>query len=49
MLMDASQRLDRSDETLERIGISGAKVMPARPSLEDVFVTLTKRFSGNGK
>lgn len=49
LLMDASERLDRIGATLEQIGISGAEITPARPSLEDVFVTLTKRFSGNGK
>jgi ABC-type multidrug transport system ATPase subunit len=48
LLMDASERLDRIKATLEQIGISGAEVTPARPSLEDVFVTLTKRFATNG-
>jgi ABC-type multidrug transport system ATPase subunit len=45
LLMDSRDRLDRITETLEQIGIRGAEVTPARPSLEDVFVTLTKRFA----
>jgi ABC-type multidrug transport system ATPase subunit len=49
LLMDASEPLDQIKLTLEQIGIAEAEVKPARPSLEDVFVTLTKRFSGNGK
>jgi ABC-type multidrug transport system ATPase subunit len=48
LLMDSSERLERITDTLEQIGIRGAEVTPARPSLEDVFVTLTKRFTGNG-
>ena len=48
LLMDSSDRLERITETLEQIGIRGAEITPARPSLEDVFVTLTKRFAGNG-
>jgi hypothetical protein len=47
-LMDANERLDRINSTLAQIGIADAEVTPARPSLEDVFVTLTKRFSVNG-
>jgi ABC-type multidrug transport system ATPase subunit len=47
LLMDASAPLDQINATLQQIGISGAAVTPARPSLEDVFVTLTKRFAGN--
>ncbi len=47
LLMDASEPLDRIKLTLEQIGIAEAEVKPARPSLEDVFVTLTKRFAGN--
>ena len=49
LLMDASEPLDRIKATLEQIGIRDAKVTPAHPSLEDVFVTLTKRFTGNGQ
>jgi len=48
LLMDSSDQIDRITETLEQIGIRDAEVTPARPSLEDVFVTLTKRFAGNG-
>ena len=49
LLMDAGEPLDRIKLTLKQIGIPEAEVQPARPSLEDVFVTLTKRFAGNGK
>lgn len=49
LLMDAGQPLDRITAALERIGIREAEVTPARPSLEDVFVTLTKRYAGNGR
>lgn len=48
LLMDAVEPLDRIKATLEQIGIRDAKVTPAHPSLEDVFVTLTKRFTENG-
>jgi len=48
LLMNAQEPLDRIKATLAQIGISGAEVTPARPSLEDVFVTLTKRFAVNG-
>ena len=48
LLMDASEPLERIKETLARIGITDAEVMPARPSLEDVFVTLTKRYTKMG-
>jgi len=47
LLMDAGEPLDRIKETLEQIGIPDATVTPAHPSLEDVFVTLTKRYTGN--
>jgi hypothetical protein len=47
--MDATEPLERINATLRQIGITEAEVTPARPSLEDVFVTLTKRFAGNGK
>ena len=49
LLMDAGEPLDRIKATLEQIGIRDAKVTPAHPSLEDVFVTLTKRFTENGR
>jgi ABC-2 type transport system ATP-binding protein len=49
LLMDSGEPLDRIKLTLKQIGITEAEVQPARPSLEDVFVTLTKRYAGNGK
>jgi ABC-type multidrug transport system ATPase subunit len=49
LLMDLNEPLDRIKSTLAQIGIKDAEVAPARPSLEDVFVTLTKRHSENGK
>jgi ABC-2 type transport system ATP-binding protein len=49
LLIDASEPVDRIRATLEEIGIREAEITPARPSLEDVFVTLTKKFAGNGK
>ena len=48
LLMDSNAPLDRIKETLSGIGITDAEIMPARPSLEDVFVTLTKKFAANG-
>jgi ABC-type multidrug transport system ATPase subunit len=45
LLMDSQDRIEKINETLEQLGINGAEVTPARPSLEDVFVTLTKRFA----
>jgi ABC-type multidrug transport system ATPase subunit len=45
LLMDSQDRIEKINETLEQLGIYGAEVTPARPSLEDVFVTLTKRFA----
>jgi ABC-type multidrug transport system ATPase subunit len=45
LLMDSRDRIEKINETLEQLGIIGAEVTPARPSLEDVFVTLTKRFA----
>ncbi|MEK6409574.1 MAG: ABC transporter ATP-binding protein [Acidobacteriota bacterium] len=48
LLMDASEPLDRIRQTLAQIGITEAEITPAHPSLEDVFVTLTKRFTENG-
>jgi hypothetical protein len=47
--MDISEPVDRIHATLAGIGITGARVALARPSLEDVFVSLTKRFAGNEK
>lgn len=49
LLMDASEPLDRITETLARTGIRETEVTPARPTLEDVFVTLTKQYAGNGR
>src|SRR6185369_5535845 len=49
LLMDSSAPLDQIKITLEQIGIRESEVMPARPSLEDVFVTLTKRYAVNGR
>lgn len=48
LLMDVNEPIDRLKATLERIGVTDAEVAPARPSLEDVFVTLTRRHAGNG-
>jgi ABC-type multidrug transport system ATPase subunit len=48
LLMEADEPLSRIEETLAGIGISDVEIAPARASLEDVFVSLTKRFSGNG-
>jgi ABC-type multidrug transport system ATPase subunit len=48
LLMEREQPLDAIQKTLSRIGINEVEVAPARPSLEDVFVSLTKRYSANG-
>ncbi|MEW6129479.1 MAG: ABC transporter ATP-binding protein [Acidobacteriota bacterium] len=48
LLMDKNQPLEAIQKTLSAIGIHGVEVAPARPSLEDVFVSLTKRYSTNG-
>jgi ABC-type multidrug transport system ATPase subunit len=48
LLMDANEPLASIVEALSRAGISGAEVTLARPSLEDVFVTLTRKFAENG-
>lgn len=42
LLIDINEPLEQLKATLEKIGITGAEVTLARPSLEDVFVTLTK-------
>ncbi|HYP27152.1 MAG TPA: ABC transporter ATP-binding protein [Blastocatellia bacterium] len=49
LLMDSDVPLERIRESLDRVGINGAEVTPARPSLEDVFVTLTKINAENGR
>jgi ABC-type multidrug transport system ATPase subunit len=48
LLMDINVPIERLKETLSRIGITNVEVTPARPSLEDVFVTLTRRHAENG-
>lgn len=48
LLMDANQLPERIRTTLAQIGITDVEVTLARPSLEDVFVALTKRYSTNG-
>jgi ABC-type multidrug transport system ATPase subunit len=47
LLMKADEPINRISATLEAIGIAEAEVAFARPSLEDVFVTLTKRYAEN--
>ena len=49
LLMRAGEPLDQIQKTLAKIGITDAEVTPARPSLEDVFVSLTKRFANGGQ
>jgi ABC-type multidrug transport system ATPase subunit len=49
LLMDAGEPLQSIVSTLSVKGIDGAEVTPARPSLEDVFVTLTKKFAEDGR
>jgi ABC-type multidrug transport system ATPase subunit len=48
LLMDREVPLERIPQTLARIGITEVEATPARPSLEDVFVSLTRRYSANG-
>ncbi len=48
LLMDRNEPLEHIQQTLSGIGIQQAEVAPARPSLEDVFVSLTKRYAANG-
>ena len=40
--MDAREPTERIRETLAAIGIGNVELIPARPSLEDVFVSLTR-------
>ena len=40
--MDAQETTERIRETLAAIGITNVEVVPTRPSLEDVFVSLTR-------
>jgi ABC-type multidrug transport system ATPase subunit len=49
LLMDIDVPLESLKDTLEKIGIEDAKIALARPSLEDVFVTLTKRQADYGR
>ena len=49
LLMDADQPIERIQESLASIGITDLEVVATRPSLEDVFVALTRRYAGNGK
>jgi ABC-type multidrug transport system ATPase subunit len=44
-LLDAREGAERLRETLASAGIAGAEVVLTRPSLEDVFVALTKLFT----
>jgi ABC-type multidrug transport system ATPase subunit len=48
LLMNGEVPIERLKETLAHIGINDVEATPARPSLEDVFVTLTRRHAGNG-
>jgi ABC-type multidrug transport system ATPase subunit len=43
LLMDEHVPIEELKRTLARIGINDVEATPARPSLEDVFVTLTRR------
>lgn len=49
LLMDEGQPPERIQKTLAQIGITDVEITPARPSLEDVFVALTRRYSTNDK
>jgi ABC-type multidrug transport system ATPase subunit len=47
LLMEIGEPIERLRSTLEKIGIKDAEIAHARPSLEDVFVTLTKKQTDN--
>ncbi|HET9529361.1 MAG TPA: ABC transporter ATP-binding protein [Blastocatellia bacterium] len=47
LLMESSEPLDSIERALAAIGIRDVRTLNARPSLEDVFVTLTKKYAGN--
>ncbi|MFL6216212.1 MAG: ABC transporter ATP-binding protein [Blastocatellia bacterium] len=47
LLMDVNVPIDELKQTLARIRITDVEATPARPSLEDVFVTLTRRHADN--
>jgi ABC-2 type transport system ATP-binding protein len=48
LLMRLDSPVELINRSLEAIGITDAEVSAARPSLEDVFVTLTKKYASNG-
>jgi ABC-type multidrug transport system ATPase subunit len=48
LLIDADQPIETINSALARIGITEVEAVVTRPSLEDVFVSLTKRYSSNG-
>jgi ABC-type multidrug transport system ATPase subunit len=48
LLMKADEPISRINAALAALGITEAEVALARPSLEDVFVTLTKRHAEGG-
>jgi ABC-type multidrug transport system ATPase subunit len=47
LLMRADEPIESIEKTLAAIGILDVEMVNARPSLEDVFVTLTKKHAGN--
>lgn len=49
LLMREEAPLERVFATLRRLGITDVEATAARPSLEDVFVSLTRRFAANGR
>ncbi len=49
LLVDQSMPEQEIRDTLARVGIQQADIRPIAPSLEDVFVALTARHSGNGE
>jgi ABC-type multidrug transport system ATPase subunit len=49
ILMDKDEPIDRIKQDLAAIDINDAEIAVARPSLEDVFVALTKRHAEDGK
>lgn len=49
ILMDKDEPIDRITQDLAAIDINDAEIAVARPSLEDVFVALTKRQAEDGK
>ncbi|MFP5263158.1 MAG: ABC transporter ATP-binding protein [Blastocatellia bacterium] len=49
LLMEVDEPIDALRATLAEIGIRDAEITLARPSLEDVFVTLTKKQADGGK